>query len=135
MFSSELLLKELRFKAIRSSGSGGQHVNKTSSKVELSFNLKESLALNEMQKNRLKTKLKNRLNSEGVLILQCGESRSQHKNKSLVIARFLDLISNHLKVPKRRKPTKIPKSAIQKRLRNKRSQSEKKINRKKPDIN
>jgi len=135
MFNSERLIKELVFKAVRSSGSGGQHVNKTSSKVELAFNLEESSVLTETQKSRLKNKLKNRLNREGVLVLQCSESRSQHKNKSLVIARFLNLISNHLKVPKRRKPTKIPKSAIRKRLKNKRSQSEKKINRKKPDIN
>ena len=71
---------------------------------------------------------------EGVLILQCGESRSQHKNKTIIIERFLNLIQQSLVVPKKRKPTKIPKAVIAKRLKNKSSHSEKKASRKKPDI-
>ncbi|MGB5419073.1 alternative ribosome rescue aminoacyl-tRNA hydrolase ArfB [Algibacter sp.] len=134
MFDEEAILQELIFKAIRSSGSGGQHVNKVSSKVELTFNLAESLVFSENQKNRLLRKLKNKLTKEGVLILQCGESRSQHKNKDLVIKRFLDLIKASLIVPKRRIPTKTPKAAIRKRLKRKRTLSEKKANRKKPNL-
>ncbi len=134
MFNSEALIKELTFKAVRSSGSGGQHVNKTSTKVELAFSIKDSLVLKEAQKERLLNKLEHRLTNSGVLILQCGESRSQHQNKNLVIARFLGMIKSNLAKPKPRKPTKIPKSAIRKRLKNKRSHSEKKANRKKPDI-
>lgn len=134
MFNSEALIKELTFKAVRSSGSGGQHVNKTSTKVELAFSIKDSLVLKEAQKERLLNKLEHRLTNNGVLILQCGESRSQHQNKNLVIARFLGMIKSNLAKPKPRKPTKIPKSAIRKRLKNKRSHSEKKANRKKPDI-
>lgn len=134
MFDEEAILQELTFKAIRSSGSGGQHVNKVSSKVELIFNLPESLVFNEEQKQRLLNKLQNRLSKEGVLILQCGESRSQHKNKSIVIKRFLELIKDALKVPKKRRPTRVPKSVIKKRLKSKRKQSEKKANRQKPDI-
>ena len=134
MFNTEALIKELNFKAIRSSGSGGQHVNKVSSKIELSFNLHESLVLKDKQKERLLETLKNRLTKDFVLLLQCDESRSQHKNKAIVIQRFLDLIKDGLYVPKKRKPTKIPKSVIAKRLKNKSSLSKKKVNRKKPDI-
>ena len=132
--NTETLIQELNFKAIRSSGSGGQHVNKVSSKVELSFNLDASEALTDLQKQRILNKLKNRITNDGVLILQCEESRSQHKNKELAIKRFIELIKTSLIVPKKRIPTKIPKSVIRKRLKNKRNLSDKKANRKKPDI-
>ena len=134
MFDEEAILQELTFKAIRSSGSGGQHVNKVSSKVELTFNLRESLVFDDEQKARLLEKLQNKLTKEDVLILQCGESRSQHKNKAIVIERFLELIKASLRVPKKRKPTKVPKAVIKKRLKNKRNLSEKKANRRKPNI-
>ncbi len=134
MFNRTSLLQELSFKAVRSSGAGGQHVNKVSSKIELSFNVLESLALTEEQKTRIVVKLQHRLTKNHVLILQCDESRSQHKNKELIIKRFLDLIETSLIVPRKRVPTKIPKSVIRKRLKNKRNLSEKKANRKKPNI-
>lgn len=134
MFDEGTILQELTFKAIRSSGSGGQHVNKVSSKVELTFNLKESSVFNDVQKNRLLFKLKNRLTKDGILILQCGESRSQHKNKEIIVKRFIEILKNALKVPKKRRPTKIPKSVIKKRLKQKRHLSEKKAGRKKPDL-
>ncbi|GAA4804222.1 alternative ribosome rescue aminoacyl-tRNA hydrolase ArfB [Litoribaculum gwangyangense] len=134
MLNKDGLLQELNFKAIRSSGSGGQHVNKVSSKIELYFDLNNSQALTDLQKIRLQNKLKSRLTNEGVLILQCDESRSQHKNKDLVIKRFFDLVQASLVVPKRRIPTKVPKSAVRKRLKSKRNLSEKKVNRKKPDL-
>ena len=134
MLDKEALLQELIFKAIRSSGAGGQHVNKVASKVELTFNLAESLALNEIQKERLLRKLQSKLTNEGVLILHCDESRSQHKNKDIVISRFFELFEKGLIVPKKRIPTKIPKSAIKKRLKSKRNLSEKKANRRKPDL-
>ena len=134
-FNEDLAIQELTFKAIRSSGSGGQHVNKVSSKVELSFNLAGSEAFTNIQKQRLQNKLKTKLTNDGVLILQCDESRSQHKNKALVIKRFLELIKASLVVPKKRIPTKRTKAAIKKRLKAKRTLSEKKASRKKPDIN
>ncbi len=130
----KLLLSELTFKAIRSSGSGGQHVNKVSSKVELHFNLKNSKVLSDNQKERLLASLKTRLTKDKILVLQCDESRSQHRNKVLVIQRFIELIKKGLKVPKKRRPTKVPKSAIKKRLQSKRIQSERKASRKKPDL-
>jgi len=129
-----MLFNELNFKAVRSSGSGGQHVNKVSSKIELTFDLVNSLVFSEQQKDRLLIKLQNRLTKEGVLILQCGESRSQHKNKEIIIKRFLSIMDAALIIPKKRIRTKIPKSVIRKRLKNKRNLSEKKANRKKPDL-
>lgn len=134
MFDKDALLNELTFKAIRSSGAGGQHVNKVSSKIELIFNLEESFIFNEEQKERLQNKLQNRLTKEGILMLQCDESRSQHKNKELVIKRFLELIEKSLIIPKKRVPTKIPRIVIKKRLKSKRNLSEKKAHRKKPDV-
>lgn len=134
MFNKTLLIQELSFKAVRSSGAGGQHVNKVSSKIELSFNVFESGVLTEEQKNRIGLKLHHRLTKNQILILQCDESRSQHKNKELVIKRFLELISNALIITKKRIPTKIPKSVIRKRLKSKRNQSEKKANRRKPNV-
>lgn len=134
MFDEALLISELTFKAIRSSGAGGQHVNKVASKVVLNFNLKQSEVFSEAQKNLLLNNLSNRLTTEGILILQSDESRSQHKNKELVVKRFLDLIKQGLKVPKKRKPTKIPKAVKLKRLSKKKQQADKKANRKPPEI-
>lgn len=134
MFDEELLISELQFKAVRSSGAGGQHVNKVSSKVVLNFDLNNSQVFSEEQKVLLLKNLATRLTSEGVLILQSDESRSQHKNKELVIKRFLELINQALIIPKKRKPTKTPKSVKLKRLANKKQQSEKKANRKPPKL-
>ncbi|WP_066222012.1 alternative ribosome rescue aminoacyl-tRNA hydrolase ArfB [Formosa haliotis] len=134
MIDEALLISELSFKAVRSSGAGGQHVNKVASKVELSFSVLESSVLNEEQKERLISKLDTRLTKNQVLVLQCDESRSQHKNKDLVISRFLYIIKEGLKVAKKRRPTKIPKSAIKKRLKSKRNVSDRKALRRKPDL-
>ncbi|MFK7834552.1 MAG: alternative ribosome rescue aminoacyl-tRNA hydrolase ArfB [Winogradskyella sp.] len=134
MLDEQAILHELIFKGIRSSGAGGQHVNKTSSKVELSFNLEASEVLSAVQKERLKINLGTRLTKAFVLILQCGESRSQHKNKSIIISRFLELIKTNLIEEKERIPTKTPKAVKKKRLANKKKNSEKKANRKPPNL-
>ena len=114
--NTETLIKELTFKAIRSSGAGGQHVNKVSSKVVLSFDSLSSPELNEDEKEVLLKNLKTRLTNENILILNCSESRSQHKNKEIAIKRFLELITNGLKVKKPRKKSKPSKASIRKRL-------------------
>lgn len=132
--NKETIIKELKFKAIRSSGAGGQHVNKVSSKVELMFDVVSSLSLSDTEKERLYLKLVNKLSKENILVLQCDESRSQHKNKELVIKRFLVVIQTALKVPKKRKKTKPSKSAIEKRLKSKLKKAQKKVNRKRPDL-
>lgn len=134
MFDKAALLNELTFKATRSSGAGGQHVNKVSSKIELIFNLIESSVFNEEQKERLQDKLQTRLTKEGVLMLQCDESRSQHSNKDLVIKRFFELIETSLIIPKKRIQTNIPRAVIKKRLKSKRNLSDKKLLRRKPDV-
>jgi ribosome-associated protein len=135
MFDEALLISELSFKAIRSSGAGGQHVNKTASKVELTYSLNDSVVFDDDQKARLISNLKSRLTKDNVLILQCEESRSQHKNKALVIERFLELMHQALIVPKKRKKTRVPKSVKLKRLATKKQISEKKASRKPPEIN
>ena len=130
----ESIVKELQFKAIRSSGAGGQHVNKVSTKIELLFDLDRSGALSDMEKERVLSKLSNRFTKENILLLQCDETRSQHKNKEIAIRRFLELMDHALKRPKKRKKTKPKKSAIEKRLRAKKKAAEKKVARKKPDF-
>ncbi len=134
MMETENVLKELNFKAIRSSGPGGQHANKVSSKIVLSFDVASSVSLSEEEKEMLISNIKTRLTNENILILNCDESRSQHKNKEIVIERFLQIITDGLKVQKPRKKTKIPKAVIRKRLDNKKKLGQKKVNRKKPDV-
>ncbi len=129
---TDTILTELQFKAVRSSGAGGQNVNKVSSKVVLTFDLKNSQALTEDEKELLTHKLSTRLTSEQILILNCDEDRSQLKNKTIITKRFLELINKSLVVPKKRKATKIPRSVIEKRIKAKRNLSEIKQNRRKP---
>lgn len=126
------LIREVDYKAVRSSGAGGQNVNKVSSKVELHFDVPTSQAFTEAEKNRILRKLQSRLTNSDELILQCDESRSQHKNKDLVTQRFLELIKAALVKPKPRKKTKPPKSAKLKRLKKKKITADKKANRKDP---
>ena len=131
---TEKIITELNFKAVRSSGAGGQNVNKVSSKVVLTFDLNASQALNEDEKILIATKLATKLTSENILILNCDEDRSQLKNKTIVTKRFLDLIEKALIIPKKRKATKVPKSVVEKRLKDKSSVAEIKENRKKPKL-
>ena len=128
------LLNEVVFKAVRSSGSGGQNVNKVATKVELYFNLGKSKYFDEQQKLRLRNSLQQRLTKSGSLILSCGETRSQLKNKNIVTKRFLELIEEGLKEEKERRETKISKAVKRKRLDTKKKNSEKKANRKPPKM-
>ena len=131
----EKTLQELTFKAVRSSGAGGQNVNKVSSKVILTFDVINSNGLETEEKQLIVQKLTSRLTQENILNLNCDEDRSQLKNKEIVIKRFLTLIKDALFIPKERKPTRIPKSVIRKRIKDKKSISEVKKNRRKPDLN
>ncbi|MCJ7467926.1 MAG: aminoacyl-tRNA hydrolase [Maribacter sp.] len=130
----EELRQELQFKAIRSSGAGGQHVNKVSSKIELAFDVSNSKALSAWEKERLFVKLGNRLTKENILLLLCDETRSQHRNKGLVIDRFFEILEKALKPKKKRRKTKPSKSAIEKRLKSKKKEALKKIRRSKPPM-
>lgn len=129
-----LLKSELAYKYVRSSGSGGQNVNKVSSKAELYFHVEDSKVFSEVEKQKLVEFFKNRLNKDGVLVLACDESRSQFRNKAIVTRRLLELIEEGLKEEKKRIRTKIPKAAKRKRLKRKRINSEKKANRKRPEV-
>ena len=131
---NEKIISELSFKAVKSSGAGGQNVNKVSSKVVLTFDLEASQVLSDEEKALLKDNLSSRLTVENVLILNCDEDRSQIKNKEIVIKRFLEIVKKGLFVPKVRKATKIPKSVIKKRIKDKKSVSEIKKNRKRPEF-
>lgn len=130
----ENLIKECTFKAVRSSSAGGQHVNKVSSKIELIFDVQKSKEFSEEEKDLLYKNLHSKLSNKKLLLLTCDESRSQHKNKEIVIKRFLEIIINALKIPKKRKPSKPTKSSIQKRLDKKKKHAYKKAFRKKPEI-
>ena len=132
--AKDQLLNEINFKAVRSSGSGGQHVNKVATKVELYFNIKHSEAFSETQRNILLSKFENRVNQLGELVLACGETRSQSRNKAIVTDRFISLIETALKPKKKRRPTAISKTVKRKRLEAKRKHSLKKTNRKRPDL-
>ncbi len=128
----ELLLKELEYKAVRSSGSGGQHANKTATKVELSFDVQNSEALSEGEKNRVLKKLSKRINKEGILKMSSEDSRSQSSNKEIVIQTFLFELKESLKRPKPRKKTKPTRASKIKRLKEKKRKAEIKANRKDP---
>tara|TARA_R110000868_G_scaffold25380_2_gene98959 strand:+ start:1825 stop:2229 length:405 start_codon:yes stop_codon:yes gene_type:complete len=128
------IISELQYKAVRSSGAGGQNVNKVSSKIVLTFDLKNSNALSEEEKVLLEMRLSTRLTADLILILNCDEDRSQLRNKEIVTKRFLELIKKGLIAQKARKETKVPKSAIRKRIKNKKNISQIKQNRKKPNL-
>lgn len=129
--NQEQIYNELEFKAVRSSGAGGQHVNKVATKVELSFSIPNSLGLSDTEKERLLKNLANRLSKEHILTLTSQESRSQHRNKELVTKRFFELLKKALIKPKSRRATKPTKASIKRRIEAKKQQSEKKENRKK----
>ena len=130
----ETILKEINFKAIRSSGAGGQHVNKTSSKIELSFDLENSNSLSFNEKELLKLKLSSKLTKENILILFCEESRSQHRNKDIAIKRFITVLKTNLIRPKKRRATKPSKASVKRKAENKKRVSVKKTLRKKPNL-
>ena len=131
---TEVLLRELEFTAVRSSGPGGQHVNKTSSKVILHFNLEESEALSDSEKELLKERIPKKISEDGLISMSCSESRSQHRNKAILISRFVEFLEKNLKVKKKRKKSKPSKKAIEKRLKEKRERAMKKDRRKRPPI-
>lgn len=132
--NKETILTELKFKAVRSSGAGGQNVNKVSSKVVLTFDLEKSEGLNDEEKMRLKEKLATKLTQENILILNCDEDRSQLKNKEIVTKRFFKILTDGLKLPKPRRETKVPRAVKEKRLLAKKTTAAIKQNRKKPDL-
>lgn len=121
---------ELDVRTSRSSGAGGQHVNKTSSRVEISWNIARSLVLTDEQRDLLTTRLASRLSDEGAVRVVASDTRSQLRNRQTAEQRLADLIARALTVQKRRKPTRKPRAANEARLTEKKKHSDKKRNRK-----
>ncbi len=132
-FNKRDFLGELIFKSSRSSGPGGQHVNKTSTKVELRFDVNNSGLLSTEEKIIILKKLSNRISQDGILILSSQESRSQLENKEITINKFYLLITKALTPEKKRKATRPTRASKERRLGSKRIVSQKKQNRKTPD--
>lgn len=127
------LESEIVFSATRSSGPGGQNVNKVNTQVELRFSVKNSNLFEEKEKERIFLKLKNRINSEGELILTSQTGRTQLDNKEKVTEKFYDLIEKALTIPKKRKKTSPTLASRKRRLDSKKIQALKKKYRKPPD--
>ncbi|MBL4653544.1 MAG: aminoacyl-tRNA hydrolase [Flavobacteriales bacterium] len=127
--NKEIIIKELIIKTSRSGGAGGQHVNKTETKVEVFFDVYQSMGLSTEEKKRLSVKLQSKLIKGSLLRIVSQESRSQLGNKEDAIKKLLVLLGNSIKIPKKRKPTKVPYSKIQKRLSDKKKKSDVKANR------
>ena len=123
---------ELDVSFTRSSGPGGQHVNTSSTKVELRFDVPGSQALSDTQKERITEQLGSRLTSDGVLILTASEHRSQTRNREAVTGRFANLLGEALQPIKRRRPTKPSRAARRRRVEAKRRRAETKALRKPP---
>lgn len=124
-----LLLTECRFEATRSSGKGGQNVNKVSTKVILLFNVLESNVLNEEQKDVLLSELHTRISKQGIFRISSGRERTQLANRKLVTEKFITLMSRAFETDEERIATKPTKSSKAKRLENKKALSGKKSNR------
>lgn len=120
---------ELDTRVSRASGAGGQHVNKTSSRVEIFWNIRESRALTEEERARLLTRLASRLTTSGSVRIVASDMRSQTRNRELAEERLSETIARALVIPKKRRPTKPSQAARQARLESKKRQSRKKRDR------
>ena len=120
---------ELDIRVSRSSGAGGQHVNKTSSRVEIFWNVLESRALDDAQRSRLRDKLASRLTSDGSIRVVASDMRSQSRNRELAEERLADLVRRALIIPKKRRATKPSRAAKEASLESKKRHSTKKAER------
>jgi ribosome-associated protein len=125
-------ITELEFRASRSGGPGGQHVNTSSTRIELWWNAARSPSLTAAQRHQVLSRLESRLTEDGELRIVASETRSQARNKALTVERFQELLARALAVRKRRKPTKPSRAARERRLAAKRRQSERKQRRRGP---
>ena len=121
---------ELSYKTSRSSGSGGQNVNKVETSVTVMWKLEDSTVFTESEKEKILFKLKNKINAEGILQTTVSESRTQLQNKKIAIEKIQELVNKSLIVPKKRIATKPSRAKVEKRLESKKKLSEKKENRK-----
>jgi ribosome-associated protein len=124
-------LPEIAFQTSRSSGPGGQNVNKVESRVELRWNLDQSQVLTPIQKQLILEKIAGQLTTEGYLLVVAQDDRSQLRNKEIALARFHELLQKSLRRPKPRRATRPSAGAVRQRLEGKKRQGEKKANRRK----
>ena len=125
---------ELDVRVSRASGAGGQHVNKTSSRVEIFWNIAASRALNDEQRSRLLDKLSSRLTTEGSIRVVASDMRSQSRNPDLAEERLTELVRHALIVPRKRKATRPTRAAKEARLETKKRHSNKKQQRRGPSL-
>jgi ribosome-associated protein len=121
---------ELRFRSARAGGPGGQHVNKTSTKIEVLWDVANTTSLSDAQRLRVMERLANRIDADGVLHVVAAERRSQLQNREMAVARINQITQEALRVPKPRRKTRPPKRAVEERLSDKKKQAEKKDRRK-----
>ena len=121
---------ELSYKTSRSSGSGGQNVNKVETSVTVLWKVEDSAIFTESEKERILLKLKNKINAEGILQTTVSESRTQLQNKKIATEKIQELVNKSLIIPKKRIATKPSRAKVEKRLESKKKLSEKKENRK-----
>ena len=131
---TEIPQEEVSFDFFRSSGPGGQNVNKVSTGVRIRWNFEKSRILNDEQKDRIRKKYPNKVTKYGNLIIESEESRSQLKNKEIVILRLNQLLNEALKTEKKRKKRKPSRGAVEARIKTKKERSEKKRRRQKPTL-
>src|SRR5499426_2043902 len=112
----EIPLAELHFQFSRSGGPGGQHVNRSATQVELTFDVANSPSLTNTQRARILSQLKSYIDTRGILHLSSQTTRSQHRNRAEVVERFMLLLQRALHVPKRRIPTRPSAAAEARRL-------------------
>ena len=129
IWSKNIVESEVNYRTSRSSGPGGQNVNKTETKVDVLLRLEDSKAFGDKQLEQLKLNLSNRINSSNELIVSSSEARSQLRNKQIALKKLLDLIEKALAVSKPRKKYKPSRSSIRRRLEGKTKRSETKTQR------
>jgi len=123
---------ELRFQFARSSGPGGQNVNKVETKVRLLFDVQSSRSLNPDQRSRIKDRLATRITKAGVLHVSSQRHRTREANRRATVERFVDLLAEALEEDEPRVSTRVPKAARKRRLESKRKRSQKKALRSRP---